>query len=266
MDYITANREAWEEAFEKRSASWGKDIVSRIQTESFPFFEKEMVSLLRTLPLAGKTIGQFCSNNGRELLSLMQSGAKEGFGFDIAANQVRFANETARMLNSNCRFIATNILDIGHDFYERFDLIIVTIGSLCWFRNPADYFRKVSQCLKMDGEVIINEQHPVTNMLGSSGDTNYNSQIPANIINSYFSGEWIENDGMYYLTQKLYDSKPFVSFTHPLSDILRAILQAGLRITGFQEFDYDISGMFQELDHKGIPLSYILEARTGLGA
>ncbi len=261
MDYIAANRDAWEEAFEKRTLTWGADIVARIQTESFPFFEKEMASLLRTIPLAGKTIGQFCSNNGRELLSLMQSGAKEGIGFDIAANQVQFANETARKLDSNCRFIATNILDIGQEFYDRFDLIIVTIGSLCWFRHPTEFFMKLSQCLKKDGHVIINEQHPVTNMLSSSGDTNYNSQTPTNIVHSYFTGEWIENDGMYYLTQQLYESRPFVSFTHPLSDILSALLQAGFRITAFQEFDYDISGMFENLNHKGIPLSFLLEGR-----
>ena len=47
-----------------------------------------------------KTIGQFCCNNGRELLSLVKCGrAKKGIGFDIAENQVAFANEKAKELN-----------------------------------------------------------------------------------------------------------------------------------------------------------------------
>ncbi len=261
MDYITGNKEAWEEAFENRDKSWGIDIVKRIKTEQYPFFEEKMVAVLRKYQLSNKTIGQFCSNNGRELLSLMQSSAKEGIGFDIAVNQVKFANESAKALHSNCQFIATNILEIGNEFYDRFDLIIITIGALCWFKNLNVFFEKVSKCLKKDGFVIINEQHPITNMLSAPGEENYNNETPANITNSYFKKEWKGNDGMYYITKKTYKSKTFTDYTHPFSEIFGAICNSGLNITGLQEFDYDISGMFEELNHIGIPLSYILEAK-----
>ena len=40
--YIEGNKAAWEEAFDKRDASWGADITERIQKENYPFFEKEM--------------------------------------------------------------------------------------------------------------------------------------------------------------------------------------------------------------------------------
>lgn len=261
MDYIAANKKAWEEAFENRDKSWGIDIIKRIKTEQYPFFEKEMVSVLKKYPLDNKTIGQFCSNNGRELLSLMQSGAKEGIGFDIAENQVRFANESAKALNSNCRFVAKNILEIGNEFYDQFDLIIITIGVLCWFKDLYAFFEKVSKCLKKDGCLIINEQHPVTNMLSADGDQNYKREMPANITYSYFEKEWIENEGMYYITKKSYKSKTFINYTHSFSEIIGSMCKAGMYIIGLQEFDYDISGMFEELNHIGIPLSYILEAR-----
>jgi len=263
MDYITGNKEAWEETFENRDKSWGIDIVERIKTEKYPFLKKEMVSVLEQYRLTNKTIGQFCANNGRELLSLMQSGAKEGFGFDIAENQVRFANETAKVLHSNCQFIATNILDIGNEFHDRFDLIIITIGTLCWFKELDPFFAKVTKCLKRDGFVIINEQHPVTNMLGAPGEENYNIETPANIMNSYFEKEWKGNDGMYYITKKAYKSKTFTDYTHPFSKIIRALCNSGLNILRLQEFDYDLSGMFEKLNHAGIPLSYILEAKKG---
>ena len=77
--YIEGNKAAWEEAFDNRDTSWGADITERIQNEEYPFFEKEMVDVLRKINTEGKTIGQFCCNNGRELLSLVKSGkaAKE---------------------------------------------------------------------------------------------------------------------------------------------------------------------------------------------
>ena len=37
--YIEGNKEAWEEAFDNRDASWGTDITERIQKEDYPFFE-----------------------------------------------------------------------------------------------------------------------------------------------------------------------------------------------------------------------------------
>ena len=38
--YIEGNKAAWEEAFDKRDASWGADITERVQKEDYPFFEK----------------------------------------------------------------------------------------------------------------------------------------------------------------------------------------------------------------------------------
>ena len=46
-NYIEGNKAAWEEAFDKRDASWGADITERIQKEDYPFFEKEMVDVVK---------------------------------------------------------------------------------------------------------------------------------------------------------------------------------------------------------------------------
>lgn len=39
--YIAGNKEAWEEAFDQRDASWGADINSRIEMEEYPFFNED---------------------------------------------------------------------------------------------------------------------------------------------------------------------------------------------------------------------------------
>lgn len=261
MDYIASNKDAWEEAFDNKDTSWGKDIVDRISNEEYPFFEKEMATVLKKYNVRNKTIGQFCCNNGRELLSLMKNGAKDGYGFDIAENQIQFAQEISTKLELDCKFIATNILEIGEEYKNRFDLIIITIGALCWFKDLNAFFLVVANCLKDSGVLIINEQHPVANMLSAPGEDNYNEKQPQNLVNSYFDKEWIENDGIHYITKKSYKSKTFISFTHAISEIVRAISSNDMYIYNMQEFDYDISTMFEHLNRKGIPLSYILEAK-----
>ena len=98
------------QAFDKRDESWGADITERVKTEDYPFFNDETKALLKKTDTEGKVIGQFCCNNGRELLSLVKCGkAAKGVGFDIAENQVAFANEKAKELGLPCEFEAANI-------------------------------------------------------------------------------------------------------------------------------------------------------------
>ena len=140
--YIEGNKAAWEEAFANRDESWGADITERIQKEDYPFFEKEMADILRSIDMEGKTVGQFCCNNGRELLSLVKCGkAAKGIGFDIAENQVAFANEKARELNLPCTFEAVNVYDIDDKFKEQFDIVIITVGAICWFDDLNRFLR-----------------------------------------------------------------------------------------------------------------------------
>lgn len=96
MDYIKSNKEAWEEAFERRAKGWSEDVYESLQNETYPFLKKELIEELLEFDFTNKTVSQFCCNNGRELLSIMKFGAKQGVGFDIAENMVSFANETAK--------------------------------------------------------------------------------------------------------------------------------------------------------------------------
>ena len=185
--------------------------------------------------------------------------AAEGIGFDIAENQVRFANEKARELGLPCTFIAQNVLEIGDEYRERFDVVIITIGALCWFKELESFFSVVSGCMKPGAVIIIHEQHPFTNMLAMEGDPGYDKEQKLNFFFSYFEHEWTGNDGMFYMTGKSYPSKTFTDFTHPLSEIATALCNHRMVITGLREFDYDISTGFGELDHLGFPLSMIIE-------
>ncbi len=262
MDYINSNKEAWEEAFDHRKAGWGEDIAQRLKSEAYPFLEKVLIDELLQLDFTDKSVAQFCCNNGRELLSIMKLGAKAGVGFDIAENMIAFANQTAKTLEINCSFVAANILEIDEKFNDSFDYIFITIGAITWFKDLTVFFKKVSDCLRKDGMLIINEMHPVVNMLGAEGEENYDPTAPNMLVNSYFKKEpWIEGGGMGYISGEPYESKTFYSYSHTFADIINAISQNNMCLTKLMEFDYDISTMFGKLDYKGIPLSYILICR-----
>ena len=260
--YIEGNKAAWEEAFDNRAVSWGADIVARVQNEDYPFFHEEMKMVFKRRNLAGKTVGQFCCSNGRELLSLVKSGkAAKGVGFDIAENQVKFANEKALELGLPCTFTAVNIYDIDDRYKEQFDVVIITIGALCWFKDLNLFFKIVAMCMKPGAEIIINEQHPCTNMIAAADEDLYDPAHPLECKYSYFEHEWFGNEGMYYMTGKSYPSKTFTDYTHSMSEIISGMCSNSIVITGMQEFDHDISSGFESINKRGYPLSLIIEGR-----
>ena len=264
--YIEGNKAAWEEAFDNRDASWGADITERVQKEDYPFFFPEMKTMLKQIPTGGAVVGQFCCNNGRELLSLVKCGkAKKGIGFDIAENQVAFANEKAKELQLPCVFEAVNIYDIDDRYAEQFDVVIITIGALCWFADLDRFFAVVAKCMKPGAVIVINEEHPCTHMLASEGDEQFDPAHRTECVFSYFEHEWTGNEGMYYITQKRYRSKTFTDYTHPMSEIISGMCGNGFVVTDLQEFDYDISGGFSALDRQGFPLSMLIRGQKTAG-
>lgn len=261
MNYIDGNKAAWEEAFDHRHPNWGEENYIRLQKERLPFFCDDMVNELKKLNLAGKDIAQFCCNNGREILSLMQLGAKSGVGFDIAKNIIMQARDTAEKAGiANCRFVSCNILELTEEYHNCFDFVMFTIGAITWFKDLKPLFQKVSDCLKPGGVLLIHDFHPIMNMLPMPGEPEFDEQQLNKIAYSYFRKEpWIENEGMGYMSEQ-YSSKTFTSFSHTMSDIINGVSSAQMHVIRLNEYDYDI-GLSNAYDKKGFPLSYILTAK-----
>ncbi|MDD4124358.1 MAG: class I SAM-dependent methyltransferase [Eubacteriales bacterium] len=255
-----ANKEAWEEAFEHRHPGWGDENYKRLRNEKLPFFTPDVAQELRLINFKGKSVAQFCCNNGRELLSLMQLGAENGVGFDIAENIINQASDTAKKAGiDNCRFVACNIMDIPEQYYNSFDYIMFTIGAIAWFDDLERLFKKVSDCLRPGGTLLIHDFHPLINMLPIPGEPEFDENHLNKLAYSYFKKEpWIENNGMSYMSEK-YPSKTFTSFTHTISDIINSLIQADMNIKKFNEYDYDI-GISEAYNEKGFPLSFLLIA------
>ena len=260
MSYMQGNKLAWEESFENRKENWGEDDHTRLKNERLPFFNADMQTELQKIDFRGKTVAQFCCNNGRELLSLMELGVSSVVGFDIAENIIAQAKDTAAKAGiESCDFVSCNILDIPDRYYGQFDVLLLTVGAICWFEDLGSLFSMASKCLKDDGILIMNEIHPFENTLPVPGDEAFDANDLNRFAHSYFRKEpWIENSGMGYISGE-FDSKTFTSFSHTLSDIINALAANGLKTVRFNEYNYDI-GLTDVYDNKGLPLSFILIA------
>jgi len=262
MDYIKNNKEAWEEGFANRKSCWGDENHIKIKSERLAFFHGDMQQELDKIDFKGKSVAHFCCNNGREILSLMELGVERAVGFDIAENIIAQAKDTAEKLGAkNAEFVACNILDISENYYNQFDVIILTVGAICWFEDLELFFDKVGKCLKDGGLVIMNEIHPFENMLPVPGEDEFDQNNMDRLAYSYFRREpWLQNQ-MDYMSGE-YESKTFTSFSHTLSEIINSLSANGIKTVRFNEYDYDI-GVSDVYDGMGCPLSFILMAEKG---
>lgn len=261
MDYIIGNKAAWEEAFERRQQNWGDKDYIRLINEDLPFFNDDVANELKKMDFADKTVAQFCCNNGRELLSLMQLDPTAGFGFDIAENILEQARTNAAKAGiDNCEFIATNLLEIDERYYDKFDFIFFTIGAITWFEDLSLLFNKVAKCLKTGGRLLINDFHPLMNMLATPDEEAFDPNCVNKIVYPYFNtAPWIDNNGMDYMAGR-YESKTFTCFSHTISEIINSTIAAGMSIKKWNEYNYDV-GLTEIYNGKEYPLSYIMIAQ-----
>ncbi|MDD5065803.1 MAG: class I SAM-dependent methyltransferase [bacterium] len=253
-----ANRSAWNEVHPVHQKKWQKDFRKLFRDAKYTTLDDIESARLKKIGLKGKKVGQLCCNNGRELISLMKLGAREGVGFDISDEVIREARELAFISGRNCKFIRTDVYDIGKEHYGQFDLVYLTSGALTWLPDLKKFFLLIAKMLKKNGSLMIYELHPFVNMLACEYEEGF--QDPLKIAYSYFKKEaWIDNRGIDYIGKSVYQSRTNISFSQTISSIMNSIIQSGIRITEFNEYPHDISGLFTKtVTDMQVPLSYIL--------
>ena len=246
------NREAWNEALQYHQKARNNVLQKGFAENDFTVFNRDcddvLIEKLKMINLSGKTIAQLPCNNGRELLSLMRFGAKEARGFDISDLAIAEAKQLAEISGLNAQFERVNITEIDGKFNNYFDFIYISEGSLQWFPDLGEYFSVISRLLKKNGEVLIFEIHPCAYILEHK--------------TSYFDkGPFSYKNGMDYVGGIQYEAKECRWFMHTLSDIINAVIQCGISITEFNEYNLEMAGSESMVDVKDFPLSYILTGK-----
>ncbi len=252
------NRKAWEQAYAQKN-DYEAALLKRIADHRLFYVDEPMKSVLDTMDLNDKTVAQFCMNNGRELLSVCHAKGARGLGFDIAENMVEAALEHARALKLDVECHAVDIDDMSAAFADRADLLITTVGALCWFETLDAFFSKAALVLKEGGTLLIQEMHPFASMLASEDEVDYDSACPQKPVYDYFERkQWTTHD-MGYMSD-ITEAVSFHSFSHTLSDIVNALCRAGFIIEEMVETPLDHGNMFEAINGGGLPLTMMLRA------
>ena len=262
-NYSEKNREAWNEAAIVHRKNRKVDYTVLFKNKNYSMLDTTLLSLLNKISLSGGTVAQLCCNDGRELLSIVNTTGATGVGFDISDEFIAEASAIAKSANLNCRFVKANIYDLDTEYDNTFNLILFTAGALTWFHDLGRLFELVGRMLKPEGYLVIYEIHPFTNLLAWKDEPVYEATNHYKIVYKYFrDNPWVDNNGADYIGKTTYKSKTFTSFAHKLSDIITAICSNEITIKEFTEYSHDISAALEGLEKvKIVPLSYTILGR-----
>ena len=258
------NRAAWNEAVSYHQNARNKSLNNGLKKLEFTTFNREcdkyLLPILRNFNFVGKTIAQLPCNNGRELLSLLKLGADKAVGFDISDVAIDEAKELTDISKLNTKFYRTNILEISSDFYNQFDFIYISEGSLQWFPSLDDYFTVITNLLKKDGQILMFEIYPFGYFFEKIYDLNRDVTLD-DFISYFEKGPYNYETGIDYVGPTRYEAKPCNWFMHKLSDIMSAIIKQNIEIVQFEEFNFEIAENTIIKHLKKFPLSYILTGK-----
>ncbi|MBI1730460.1 class I SAM-dependent methyltransferase [Candidatus Acetothermia bacterium] len=258
-EFTAANRVAWNEAAPVHRKLKFDELIKNVQKPDFNCLDQIATSHLQQIGVKNKDVAQLCCNNGRELISVKNMGAKRCVGFDISDAFIAQGRELNAVAKRDCEFVQSDVYEIPEAFNQQFDLVFMTIGALCWLPDMSQFLAVVARLLRPEGSLFIYEMHPILDM--------YECNKPEDRFQphySYFRTEpFVEEDGLDYFSKTKYKSATQYGFHHTLADIIGACIKNKLALRSFDEYGHDISNLFVYLEAEEIrlPLSFTLTAQ-----
>jgi SAM-dependent methyltransferase len=224
-------------------------------------------------PVDGKRVLHAQCHFGMDTLVLAQQGARTT-GIDFSPPAIETAKTLAAELGlaDRGRFVEANIYDALAALPELcgFDRVFVSWGALCWLPDIFAWARIVAAFLAPGGYLALAEAHPAAYVFDDAAAT---ADGRPGFFVPYLGREPLVGDNEEDYadpTARLRNSRT-VEFLHPLSDILTALIETGLRIDRFQEHDSITWKMFANMVKRGpgeftwpdkpwLPLSFSLRA------
>jgi SAM-dependent methyltransferase len=223
-----SNRDLWDEIAPIHFRAYREVGLLRAGGSALDEIELEEVGDVR-----GKTLLHLQCHIGTDTLSWARQGAT-ATGVDFSPESIACAKRLQLELALEATFLEANVYDLPGMLHGRFDVVYTSRGVLCWLRDLERWAGIVAHFLKPGGIFYMMESHPILNIFDDAraGDLA--------ITQPYFhTAEPVfwdvpgpdYADGTYFPKHKSYE------WTWPVSDIINALLRAGLRLELFNEFD-----------------------------
>ena len=233
-DYAAVNRANWDERVPAHAASpdYG---VDRFLAD--PSHLSHVVQF--DLPLLGDISGQrgvhLQCHIGTDTISLARLGASMT-GVDFSGPAVRQARALAEQTGADATFVESDVYDAAEAVGRgAFNFVFTGVGALCWLPSVSRWGQVVADVLRPGGRLFLREGHP---MLWTLEDPRPDGLLVAEY--PYFERDEptiFDAGGTYVATDMEFEQTITHEWNHGLGEIVQALLDAGMTITGLTEHD-----------------------------
>lgn len=226
-----ANLQNWDDRVPLHEAAYGLDAfddpthISDVVTDDLPV-------LSRFLPgdtLTGLDLCHLQCHIGTDTISLARSGAVVT-GVDFSAPALRVGAALADRAQVAATWVETDVLDARSAVSGDFDVVYTSIGTICWLEDLDRWAAQIVALLRPGGTFFIRDGHPALLALDEDAQE-LTTRYP------YFGDgraqQW-DDESTYAGDGTVAHSRTY-EWPHPLSEILGALLRAGLRLVHLDE-------------------------------
>ena len=239
------NRLSWNEA--TRAHNSHKADQAKFFREGGQKMFPEEIELLGDL--SGKSVLHLQCNSGQDTLSIKQLGADSVTGVDISDEAIDFARKLSADSGLEATFHRADVYDWLSEAAkadERWDIVFCSYGAICWLSDLGTWAIGFAALLKPGGRFVTVEFHPIMSMF----DEQMRHHFPYSTrglaatwhegVTDYVaeSGSIITPSGWKGGVKDFQNPHPVHEFAWGLSEIITALLEAGLVIDHCREYDY----------------------------
>jgi SAM-dependent methyltransferase len=231
-DYLAINLANWNSRVKHHEQGYALDLFRADPTHLSGVVRFD---LPRLGDIAGLDVVHLQCHIGTDTLSLARLGARSVTGLDFSAPALEVAARLAADCGAQIDYVESELyraVDILGD--ARFDLVYTGIGALCWLPDIHRWGQIVASLLRPGGRLFMREGHP---MLWTLADPR-----PDGLVVVEFP--YFETEGVHFSEPISYvdhdeplTSPDIVHFNHGLSEVITALMDAGLSLTSIEEHD-----------------------------
>jgi SAM-dependent methyltransferase len=243
-EFHEENRRSWNAATQAHNSH--KEDQAKFLREGGHTLYPEELALLGDLN--GRSLVHLQCNAGQDSLSLAKLGAVVK-GVDISDVAIEFARQLSADSTIPATFHRADVYDWLAETAEsdqRFDIVFSSYGALCWLSDLRTWAKGVEVILKPGGRLVLVDFHPFSMIFGDDWSLEYDyfqqgqPMFWQEGIGDYVAaaGESLAPSGYLAGEEAFVNPHASYEFQWPISEIITAILEAGLRLTVFKEYPY----------------------------
>jgi SAM-dependent methyltransferase len=231
-DYIAANRANWDERVPIHVASDFYDVERWLRERPQPR-DRELEVLG---DVSGLDVVHLQCHFGLDTLAFANAGARIT-GLDFSGAAIAEARSLAERagLGEQARFVEADVLRAAEALSpERYDIVYVSLGALCWLPSVKLWANQVAALLRPGGRLYLHDVHPLAWALADED---------LRVEHSYFeeSEPYVDDSDATYADAdaRLRNARSY-EWNHSIGEIVTAVLGEGLRVAALTEHDWTV--------------------------